>query len=90
MIEKILKSIMREETKTAIRQMGGVICESLYDSKVIRIRFDRHNFILVRTGHGKWIVNLNEQLSMCPEDEIPRAIDFQLKMEYFNENYIAG
>lgn len=81
---------MRDETKTVIRQMGGVICESLYDSKVIRIRFDQHNFILVRTGHGKWIVNLNEQLSMCPEDEIPRAIDFQLKMEYFNENYLAG
>lgn len=46
-----------------------------------------------RTPLERWVVsyvNLNEQLSMCPEEEIPKAIDLQLKMEFFNENYIAG
>lgn len=80
---------MLEITKAAIREMGGIICESLYDSKVMRVRFDHDNFILVKTGNGKWIVNLNDQLSMCDESDVPRTLKFQLKMEYFNENYIS-
>jgi len=55
---------MLENTKTAIREMGGIICESLYAAKVMRVRFDHDNFILVKAGNGKWIVNLNDQLSM--------------------------
>lgn len=57
---------MLESTKSAIREMGGIICESLYDAKVMRVRFDHDNFILVKAGtvSGLLILTINSACVM--------------------------